>query len=329
MKKLPKHTLLAFLAMMICISSCVISHEKSSSINSFSLASWNDGNQKQRILDLLKEVTNPDSKGFVPVKDRLAVVDFDGTVGCEKPDYMEVIVAMKQLCKLATKDPSLFKKDSLYAAACANNYDYINTRVYAAILEAFLGYNQNRYIDSVAATTSKDLHPRFEQPYRLMYYKPMFELINLLKEQDFTVYLVSGSEEGFLRAYGEDYLNIDSHKIIGSTISLSYKYNEKENSSLFLRDSAYLKPMAAGDGKAELIKNRIGQEPILAFGNTMGDYEMLTYTRSNSYPNLELILIHDSPKEYVYHDKTLEQKAKQHNWVSVKMKDDFKVIFPF
>jgi hypothetical protein len=181
----------------------------------------------------------------------------------------------------------------------------------------------------VVATTSKDLHPKFEQPYRLMYYKPMFELIKLLQKKDFTVYLVSGSEEGFLRGFGEDYLDIASEKIIGSTISLSYKYNDKENTSLFLRDSAYLTPMAGGPGKAELIKNRIGKEPILAFGNTMGDYEMLTYTQSNSYPNLELILIHDDPREYVYYDKTLQEKAKEHNWVSVGMKENFKVIFPF
>jgi len=319
----------AFLIVFIILSSCTTPSQKRKSIDTISLSSWNDGVQKQRILDFVKEVTTPDSKGYVPPKDRLAVFDFDGTVGCEKPDYMEVIVAMKQLCKLATKDPSLFKKDSLYSAACANDYAYINKRVYAAILEAFLGYNQDRYIDSVAATTSKDLHPRFEQPYRLMYYKPMFELINLLKEQDFTVYLVSGSEEGFLRAYGEDYLNIPSQKIIGSTISLSYQYNEQANSSVFLRDSAYLEPMAGGAGKAELIKNRIGKQPILAFGNTMGDYEMLTYTQSNTYPNLELILIHDDPKEYVYFDKTLQEKAQKHNWVSVKMKADFKEIFPF
>lgn len=130
-------------------------------------------------------------------------------------------------------------------------------------------------------------------------------------------------------AYGEDYLNISSEKIIGSTISLSYQYNEKENKSLFLRDSAYLKPMAGGSGKAELIKNRIGKQPILVFGNTMGDYEMLTYAQSSPYPNLSLILIHDDPKEYVYYDKELEEKAQQHGWISVRMKDDFKTIFPF
>jgi hypothetical protein len=329
MKNFPKTVCTGWVLLLMIVSSCKPSTQETQPVDHNSLSSWNDGAQKQRILDFIKEVTNEDSKGYVPPKDRLAVFDFDGTVGCEKPDYMEVIVAMKQLCKKATEDPSLLKKDSIYVAACANDYAYINKHVYAAILEAFLEYNQDRYIDSVAATTSKEVHPRFEQPYRLMYYKPMFELINLLKAQDFTVYLVSRSEEGFLRAYGEDYLDIDSHKIIGSTISLSYQYNEQENSSLFLRDSAYLQPMAGGAGKAELIKNRIGKQPILAFGNTMGDYQMLTYAQSNSYPNLSLILIHDDPREYIYYDKTLQQKAQQHNWVSVKMKEDFKVVFPF
>ncbi|WP_034039829.1 HAD family hydrolase [Wocania ichthyoenteri] len=296
-------------------------------INTNQLSLWNDTPQRDRINDFLLAVIDSSKSTYVPIKDRIAVFDFDGTVGCEKPMYMEVIVAMEQLCKLASKDSSLLKK-ALYKAACDKDFKYINAHVYEAILQAFLCYNQETYLDSVSSTTANSLHSRFNVPYSKMYYAPMLELINYLKKNNFDVYIVSGSEEGFLRAYGEDYLYIERKKTIGSTVSLSYKL-EPNNISKFIREKQYLSPKADGSGKAELIRNRIGKQPIFAFGNTMGDYEMLTYSGSSPYTNLELILIHDDSLEYVYHDYELEEKAKSNNWVSINMKDNFKIIFPF
>jgi hypothetical protein len=287
------------------------------------LSSWKETEQKQRILEFVEGVVNPDAPTYVPPYVRLAV--FDGTIGCEKPTYMEVVVAMEQLCREANKDPVLYD-DSLYIAACAKDYSYINNNVYKAILTAFDGYNQDAYVKAVSKTVRSSIDEHFGIPYNQMYYLPMLELINYLRENEFDVQIVSGSELGFLRAYGKDCLDILPQKVIGSAITLSYRYNQ--DLSKFVRDSSYMVPMSDGAGKPELIRNHIGIQPILAFGNTMGDYEMLTYASSNSYPNLELILVHDDSHEYIYFDKELDSIATANNWVVVRMKENFEVIFP-
>ena len=305
------HHLLAFILLIACASP-----EESAKLPTLDL--WNEP-VKTKLTEFVAAAIVD-----VPVEERLAVFDFDGTIGCEKPDYMEVIVAMNQLCKEAEKDPTLLS-DSLYIAACAYDYDYINKVVYQAILAAFLDYNQSAYRDSVKVATSSLLHPKFKKHYSQLYYAPMYQLIRYLKHYHFTVYFVSGSEEGFLRAYGENYLDMSPKHIIGSSVEVSYY--DTLGRSFFKRDSAYLEPLAYGPGKAELIENHIGISPILAFGNTMGDYEMLTYASTSTYPNLSLILVHDDPDEYVYYDSTLIQKAQENNWVEVKMKQDFVKVF--
>ncbi len=289
------------------------------------LSLWNETPQKDKILSFVSEIVDVNAPSYVPSEDRIAVFDFDGTIACEKPYYMEVVVAMEQLCKLAKKD-TLLLRDSLYIASCNKTYSYINTHTDEIILQAFLGYNQEVYLDSVSKTTSNSIDSRFDVTYSDLYYPPMLQLINYLKENDFDVYIVSGSEEGFIRSFGEDYLQMEREKIIGSTVSLEY-YFMSNNISSFIRQKQYLSPMSEGAGKAELIRNRIGKQPIFAFGNSMGDFEMLTYSNSNPYKNLEMILIHDDPDEYIYYDAELEQKAKIYNWEYVNMSENFREIF--
>jgi hypothetical protein len=202
-----------------------------------------------------------------------------------------------------------------------------DTIIYTALIQAFLQYDEDVFIDSVSAITRRDIHPKFNATYSKLYYAPMLELINYLKANKFDVYIVSGSEQGFLRAFCEDNLNIDRAHVIGSMDSLTFQ-KSADSSSIFPRQNKYLSLYSFGSGKAELIYYRLGKQPIFAFGNTMGDYQMLDYTNSHSLPNLEMILIHDDSAEYIYHDTLLEQTAIYHHWQTVGMKENFKSIFP-
>ncbi len=289
------------------------------------LSAWSDTAVKQAILDYLAEVTRPGGPGYVPREHRLATFDFDGTVGCEKPDYMEVMVAIHRLCELTESEPALLE-EKLYRAACDGDLEAVNDQVFDALLKAFLGETQSFYVDYVQDFIHTQLHPRFERPYAELYYVPMRQLIDLLRAKDFTVYVVSGSEQGFTRGYGTGVLGFAAPLLIGNTVNLDFSYDD--GASSLLRQDSFLPPNPGGKGKAEIIRNRIGLQPVFAFGNTMGDFEMLQYATSSRYPGLGLILVHDDPEEYVYSDQELMENAEELGWQRVSMKDDFEAIFP-
>ena len=99
------------------------------------LPSWHETDEKRAILAYVDAVTRPGSPDFIPPEHRVATFDFDGTVGCEKPDYMEVVVAMARLCELTEEKPELLE-DELYKAACEGDQATIDSQVEDALLKA-------------------------------------------------------------------------------------------------------------------------------------------------------------------------------------------------
>ena len=311
-----------FILLIFLLGACV----PSSTSDATSLSLWHNTPRKKRIIEFVRAVTSKNGPDFVPVAERLAVFDFDGTVAPEKPDYMEVMLALWKLCQSAREKTGLLKQ-KMYRAACDRDLTYIDSIVYRALLTAFLSSPQKDYRQAVLKFTREQTHPRFIRPYKELYYAPMAELINYLRAHDFTVYLVSASEEGFLRAYARAYLGFRPHQAIGSGVVLAYQQQGDKTYKL-IRTNSFMTPKPEGAGKAVLIGNRIGLRPIFAFGNSMGDVEMLTYTASSSHRSLQLILIHDDEREYVYRHTNLEELAQKENWVRVSMTRNFKLIFP-
>ncbi|MEM6456036.1 MAG: haloacid dehalogenase-like hydrolase [Acidobacteriota bacterium] len=288
------------------------------------LPSWHDTDEKRAILDFVMRVTRPDSPDFLPPAQRVATFDFDGTIGCEKPDYMEVMVAVKRLCERATEDPALRDED-LYRAACDGDLATINSQVEDALLEAFEGASQRDYVDTVARFLDTQRHPRFDRPYGQLHYAPMRELIDWLRRRDFAVHIVSGSQQGFTRTYASHVLGLAPAHAIGHAVALDFAV--VDDAPVLQRQDAFRAPSIDGKGKAEVIRQRIGQRPVLAFGNSMGDFEMLQYATSGPDPGLALILVHDDPDEYVYRDETLIGHAESSGWRIVRMAESFRTIF--
>lgn len=289
------------------------------------LPAWSQTADKRAILDYVARVTRPGSPDYIPPEHRLATFDFDGTIACEKPDYMEVMVAMTRLCELTVGEPDLLE-DPLHRAACDSDFEGIDPEVEQVLLKAFSGESQSFYVDYVAKFLHTGQHPRFERPYDQLYYVPMLQLIEFLHAHEFTVYLVSGSQQGFTRTYGTNVLGISAARLIGHAVELDFSM--VDGTPTLLRQESFLPPSIGGKGKAEVIRNRIGRPPVLAFGNSMGDFEMLQYATSSEYPSLGLILVHDDPDEYVYRDQELIQNAEKLGWQVVSMKNSFEVIFP-
>lgn len=287
------------------------------------LDSWAESDSRSKIVDFVELVINPTSESFVEPKDRIAVFDLDGTILCEKPNYSEVAFSIYHINRMLDIDPSLSNTQPFKAVLESDeNYLHNGDSLERVLITPFIGYSQKQYTDSVLSFFRTVMHPSMELEYEKLFYKPMIELIDYLKDNKFKVYISSYSQQSFVRSLTKNYLDIDKEQSIGSIVDLEFK--PLENKASFIRQDSFLIKNLL---KAELIEYQIGQAPILVAGNSNGDIEMLEYANLVS-PHMVLIIDHDdSIREFEYRKNELIEKAEEKKWNIVSMKNDFKTIF--
>lgn len=291
------------------------------------LLSWHGGPAKLKIVSFVEAVSDPYSKNFVPVEQRNAFFDMDGTIFCEKPNYIEVVLTKQRLLE-KLKNNSQLETNPLYKAVLENDTTYIYQNVKAAIAEAFAGETLKFYTEYCRRFLYNQMHPRFNRPYVEMFYAPMIELIDYLKDNEFKVYIVSTSQQEFIRSISEHILNISREHIIGTMVSYQLQHDDKNKKPVFVRKPEYFDPYNADANKVVRIRERGLLPSIFAFGNSSGDLAMLEATAASGLPNLVCILDHDDPgREYEYHKTELLKKAQSGGWNIVSMKRDFRVVF--
>jgi len=287
------------------------------------LTSWVGGPHsiKQKIIDFVEKVTDPQSDAFVPESDRLATFDMDGTIICEKPRSIGMVLAIAFLQTIAKESPTLSQVQP-YKAALDNDGKYLGPNFLQVLTTAHMGYPQSAYREAVKEFINTENHPRFQVPYSDLIYQPMKELLAYLKSKNFDVYIVSGSWQGLVRVVGKETLGFEYSHLIGSKIGLDFQMNNGQ--SVFLRKGESLEPDNVEDGKPENIQAHIGVKPIFAFGNSSGDQQMYEYASTNHHKHLVLSLDHDDAKrEYKYPSSVKFAEG----WLKVSMKDNFKVVF--
>lgn len=303
------------------------------------LASWNNGKTKERILNFVASVTDPNQATFVPIEDRIATFDNDGCCWNEKPAYIQLFFSLARLKQMATDDPSLREK-SHFGAAYEGDMGYFAQldphaggdikELMQVIFDSHAGMPQDEFVPMVQEFMRNEMHPRFGVPFVQMVYQPMVELIHFLRDHDFKVFLCSAGGMTFMRSVSEEVYGIPKERVIGSNIS--FETQMTDNGPVVVRKPGIIDPLDDGPGKPINIELHIGRKPIIAGGNSDGDLHMLWLAQTNSYPSLSLLVHHDDAKrEYQYDigsEKTL-QMAAERNWNVVSMKNDWKTIFAF
>jgi len=300
----------------------------SGSMENDPLPLWNNTAVKERIIEFVADVTDPTGPMYVPEEKRIAAFDLDGTLFCEKPLYLQVLIAAEGLYDLAEKDPTL-RDEYPYNGAWKRDMDFISDskNFLEMNLTAFAGMTQEEYQKYVRDFLSLG-HPRFGVPYDELFYTPMEELLLFLEENDFQIYLVSGSPQEFIRSFSEELLGVEPQMVIGDAISI--KFEIRDGQVVFVREHDYVKPETLKDGKPINIRLKTGRSAILSFGNSNDDIQMLEASGAGGLPSLSLTLYHDDgEREYAYDkgaDKILAM-AQERGWVVVSMKNDFKEVF--
>lgn len=296
------------------------------------LPSWANSKAKAAIVTFVEDVTNPGSENYVTPADRIAVFDNDGTLWAEQPVYFQLIYALDRLKEKAEDDPSVLSSDTLKAAA-KGDLSAVAASGVEGLLEVLAishaGMTVSEFQDDVRVWLDDARHPTTGMAYDDMIYQPMLELLRYLRDEGFQTWIVSGGGVHFIRAFAETTYNIPPEQILGSAGPTEYVDGKvmKLPGIDFVDDKA---------GKPVGIDSRVGRRPIIAGGNSDGDFEMLEYTTGGNGPRLGILIHHtDVEREFAYdrggHVGVLNRgldEGTERGWVIVDMAGDWKQIWP-
>ena len=298
------------------------------------LSSWNDGESKTNIVNYVNAVTDKNSADFIPVKDRIAVFDNDGTLWGEQPVYFQLFFAMDRARELASKHPE-WKTTEPFKSVLKNDMKGVmksgEKGLLAIVNATHSGTDVETFQQEVKTWLKTAKHPTLNRSYTDLIYQPMMELIQYLEANGFKVYIVSGGGIDFMRSFVPEKYGIPQEHIIGSSGKVHYENGKIiKDADIHFIDDKETKPLA--------IYRNIGKRPVAAFGNSDGDFAMMKYTEANKkYKTLELYVHHTDDKREVAYDRKSHigkldkglDYANEHNWTVVDIKNDWKVIYPF
>jgi len=286
------------------------------------LPSWNDGSAKTAILEFVRSVSES-GDSFVPVAERIAAFDNDGTLWCEKPQYVQADFVIRRWKEMIATDPAKAAEQPYKAVAegdrewLSHVYEHVPELIRGAT-EAFVGITTQAFEEAVREFFEFARHPSLNVPYTEVTYRPMRELIAFLEANDFQVYICSGGGRDFVRPFSDRLYGIPRERVIGSATTLEYR-----DGALY-RTAGVEQPIDDGPGKPVHIWTRTGRKPLLAGGNADGDVPMLESARFG------LLLRHDDAEREFAYDEGAEQalaEAKNRRWTVVSMREDFGQVF--
>ena len=264
------------------------------------LPSWNDGQSKQAILNFVHRVTEPGGADWVPVAERIAVFDNDGTLWPEDPIPFQFAFAIDDLKRRVGIDPKL-GNDPMVKAALAGDLATLMAGHYEGLFHVIgithSGMTTEDFRSTVDAWFQSARHPRFGTTYDQITYLPMQEVLRYLRANEFKTFIVSGGGVDFMRVVAERVYGIPPEQVVGSSARPVFELRDtgpvlvKAPEHIFVDDK---------EGKPIAIYQYIGRRPIASFGNSDGDQAMVQYTTiGNPRPSFGLLVHHtDGDREY-------------------------------
>ena len=242
------------------------------------LESWNDGAARRAILDFVARVTTAGSPDFVPTQKRIAVFDNDGTLWCEQPAPVQLFFVLDRLRALAPQRPEWTEKEP-FAALLKGDLAGVLAGGERALLDIVMathaGMTTAEFAEIVTEWLATAKHPGTGKPFLAMVYQPMLELLALLAANGFKNFIVSGGGIEFMRVWAEEAYGIPPEQVVGSSIKTRYEMRGGQPVLVRLGELNFNDDKA---GKPVAINQHIGRRPIMAFGNSDGDKQMLEYT---------------------------------------------------
>lgn len=311
-------------------------------------------NQDSPALATLKEfvarVTDESNQDFVPVEDRIATIDVDGTLLCETaPYYMNWM-----LCFYRYLHDETYSADPTDRARVAEMEEYVlknhkddgwGTEEQFLQSKSFRGLTMEEYAECINRFLDTNSPIGFTNlTWGTALYWPMIEAVSYLVANDFKVYLCSGDDRDMCRVLAKDIYDIPANQMMTSDVnyvtesqaakgewremlnSESYTYTPGER---IVRGD--MKQLCTAINKVVIIRRELGKKPILSWGNSTGDFPMFYYTNlDNPLPHISFCLIcDDQTREFGNPDKAKKcmDACKENGWIAVSMKNEWVTIY--
>jgi phosphoglycolate phosphatase-like HAD superfamily hydrolase len=300
------------------------------------LASWNDSETKRGLIRFVERTTTAGSPDFVPANERIAVFDNDGTLWSEQPMYVQLAFAIDRVKALTPNHPE-WKTQMPFSAVLNGDLKSLATIGERGLIELVMathaGTTTDEFNGIVKEWIATAKHPVYKRPYTECVYQPILELLQYLRAHEFKTFIVSSGGIEFMRPWVEEVYGIPPEQVIGSSIKVKYELRDGKPVLVRLPEIDFIDDKA---GKPVGIHQKIGRRPILAVGNSDGDYEMLEYITAGEGLRMGILVHHtDGEREVAYDraspfgrlDKGLANAAGL-GWQIIDMRNDWKQVFP-
>lgn len=293
------------------------------------LPSWRPGATRDAVVAFL------DAAEEVPVTDRMACFDNDGTLWCERPSYVQLDFFLDALNTSVAADPAV-KEQAEFAALLSGDQQAIGDvgleRIAMALTGLFKGLSPGEFTVRTREFMARGEHHRLGRLHRTCTYVPMLELIAELRRRDFAVAVVTGGGTEFVRAISQELYGVPPEAVVGTLIEYDYTPDPPRLS----RSGRLVGAANEGSAKVSNIQTQLGRRPILAVGNSGGDREMLEWAAAGDGPTLALLVDHDdADREFAYvstaqtfaEPEPITDVGARLGWTVISMARDWETIF--
>ncbi len=339
-----RRVLISTAALLTALSGASIPSSAQMASSDGVLPSWNEGPARQAILDFVRATTDPSSPTYLPPEERIAAFDQDGTLWVEHPMYTQVVYCLDRVPAVVAKKPELRNVEPFKTVLSGNREAVarLPIRDLEKILAATLaGMTVEEFHAEAKNWIGAAKHPRWGRPYTELVYQPMLEAIRYLRDSGYKTYIVTGGGQDFVRIYAGQVYGIPPEQVVGTAGGTTYGYAKDGTPILTKEPKLLLNNDKAG--KPEGMHLMIGRRPVAAFGNSIGDRQMLEWTGAGGGARLRMLLLHDdAAREYAYGPASglpdskigsftpaLYDEAKKKGWTVISMKNDWSRVFPF
>lgn len=296
------------------------------------LPSWRPGHARERILGYL------DALDGVPEEARVAYLDNDGTMWCERPTYVQYDFFADELRRRSADDPSLAERPELAAVLVSDTAamgELGLAKIAVALASLFDDKTPGEFAAAVDDFVARSSHPTLGLPTASLAYQPMLELLEELRRHAFTIGIVTGGGTEFVRRISQPLYGVPPELVVGTLIGYRFE-RDAEDRPLLRRSVATMGGANEGPPKVAHIQSQIGRAPILAVGNSAGDREMLEWATAGPYPGLAVLIDHDdAEREFAYassaatfgESEPITAVADRLGWLTVSMRDDWSTVF--
>ncbi len=308
------------------------------------LPSWNEGAAKKAIVEFVKATTTPGNPKFVPVPERIATFDQDGTLWVEHPMYTQLMYILERVPAVVKAKPELAGVEPFKTVMSGDRAAMAKLTLpdlEKIAVATLTGMPVDSFTNQVRSWLATARDPRWKRPYTELIFQPMQEVLKYLRANGYKTYIVTGGGQDFVRVYAEKTYGIPPEQVVGTAGATKFGYDK--DGKPFLTKEPKMVLNDNDGGKVEGIHLMIGRRPHIAFGNTAGDQQMLEYTAAGDGARLSLLVLHDdAAREYAYgpakglpdthvgaFSQALYDEATKGGWIVISMKQDWKRIFAF